>query len=90
MSRWFIGWLSIVTASAAAQGIELPNEFEAGQPARAAEVNANFETLRDAVNENASRLTELVVRGLPAEISELVRLLAEGRRFNEAAATSGQ
>ena len=35
---------------------EVPHEFEAGQPARAAEVNANFNALGDAIDANATAI----------------------------------
>ena len=41
-----ISWLLILICSGATLGeIEVPHSFEAGQPARAAEVNANFDAL---------------------------------------------
>jgi len=36
---------------------EVPNEFQAGQPARAAEVNANFDTLESAIDTNSGSIT---------------------------------
>jgi hypothetical protein len=44
-----------VTHVAAAQ-VELPHAFEAGQPARAAEVNDNFTAIEDAVNTAAAAI----------------------------------
>ena len=46
--------LSLGAATAWAQ-VSLPNTFSAGQPARADEVNANFQTLADAFNANLVR-----------------------------------
>lgn len=44
-----------VTNVAGAQ-VEIPHAFEAGQPARAAEVNENFEVIETAVNEAVSAI----------------------------------
>ena len=38
---------------------EVPNTFEAGQPARASEVNDNFETLESAINQNTGILDQI-------------------------------
>jgi hypothetical protein len=43
--------LSAVNATAQTQ---VPNDFQAGQPARAAEVNENFDALEAAIDQNAS------------------------------------
>jgi len=44
---------------------EVPNTFQAGQPARAAEVNANFSTLETAVNTNATAISTVAAITIP-------------------------
>jgi len=50
--------LSGVSAFAQTQ---VPNDFQVGQPARAAEVNANFDALETAIDQNAD-----AVQNIPA------------------------
>jgi len=49
---------SLFAAAAQAQ-TEVPNDFTAGQPARAAEVNENFDTLEAAIDQNASDIQSI-------------------------------
>lgn len=42
--------LTLVPMAALSQEIAVPHVFQSGQPARAADVNANFRTLQDAIN----------------------------------------
>ena len=48
-----IALTAIYSGDASGQA-QVPNDFQAGQPARAAEVNANFDALETAVNQNAA------------------------------------
>jgi hypothetical protein len=50
----------LVAGSAFAQ-TQVPNDFEAGQPASAAEVNANFDALEAAIDQNA-----VAIQNIPA------------------------
>jgi hypothetical protein len=50
----------LVAGSAFAQ-TQVPNNFEAGQPARAAEVNENFDALETAIDQNA-----VAIQNIPA------------------------
>lgn len=45
----------VIPLSATAQ-TQVPNEFQSGTPARAAEVNANFDTLETAIDSNAANI----------------------------------
>src|SRR5690606_21760173 len=54
---------------AQAQDVELPHTFQAGTPARAAEVNANFAALADAVNAHGAVLASVL--GEPQEVGTL-------------------
>jgi microcystin-dependent protein len=49
--RLYFFLLGLVFTSASLAQTEVPNTFSAGQPARAAEVNANFETLEQAIQQ---------------------------------------
>src|SRR5210317_1557474 len=50
----------VCTASAQAQ-TQVPHDFQSGQPARAAEVNANFDALETAIDQNA-----VAIQNIPA------------------------
>ena len=52
--------LFIASASAYSQAVTVPNTFSSGSPAKAAEVNANFTTLANAINNLASQLSAQV------------------------------
>ena len=49
LKRFFVG-ASLVTVSIAVAAVNIPNTFTAGQPIKAAEVNANFSSLKSAVD----------------------------------------
>ena len=56
-----IGLLAIsglhLVQNAVADSLSVPNDFVSGQPARAADVNANFSAVESSVNDNDSRIT---------------------------------
>lgn len=61
----------LITNGAIAQ-TTVPNDFQAGQPARASEVNENFSTLETAVNQNASDILEVQgLGGLSREAAQI-------------------
>jgi hypothetical protein len=51
--------LALLCTAASASEVTLPNEFVAGERARAGEVNENFEAVKTAVDDNHNRITEL-------------------------------
>jgi hypothetical protein len=53
-SKIFISAFVVLLSSSVFGQTQVPNTFQSGQPARAAEVNANFSELENAVNQNAS------------------------------------
>lgn len=54
-TRWLPGLIFLVSTAAHSQ-TDVPHDFVAGQPARAAEVNENFQTLEDSVNQNSGEI----------------------------------
>ena len=67
MRRFCCYALLAVVGAAYAQEVELPHVFQAGTPARAADVNANFAALADAVNDHGTALATLLGAGEPQE-----------------------
>ena len=63
----------VIVGVSAASSVSVPNTFTGGTPAVAAEVNANFSAVENAINDNDSRVTALegALGGLTA--SNLVR-----------------
>jgi len=57
----FIGVFALLFSGVAFGQTQVPNDFTAGTPARAAEVNANFDALETAVDQNAT-----AIQGIPA------------------------
>lgn len=59
-------------ASAASAQTDVPNVFEAGQPARAAEVNENFDTLETAIDQNVADIQQIAgLAGLSPEAAQI-------------------
>ena len=78
ITSFFITASIMVTTSAGAQ-TQVPNDFTAGQPARAAEVNANFDALEAAVDDNAQVIATLAaqIASLEATVTALQASLAQ-------------
>ena len=82
--------------------VKIPYEFEAGQPARAAEVNANFKALQDAIEQLQTVVTKLEAQNgslakenqalkttladLQAQIGKLAKQVAAAPKQSAAAA----
>jgi len=49
----------LIITAAHADEVDVPNQFQSGTPAVAAEVNANFAAIESAVDDNAQRVTSL-------------------------------
>ena len=49
----------VIVGVSAASSVSVPNTFTGGTPAVAAEVNANFSAVENAINDNDSRVTAL-------------------------------
>lgn len=50
-------FISLLSTSVVQAQTQVPNTFQAGQPARAADVNANFDALETAVDSNATAIS---------------------------------
>jgi len=55
----FALFCALFLGQALAGEVDVPNEFVSGTPARAADVNENFDALADGINDNAQRLSAL-------------------------------
>ena len=56
-TRQIVGVIALMISGNIYAQTQIPNTFQAGQPARAAEVNANFSTLESAANQNAADIS---------------------------------
>ena len=60
LTKRFLALASTLIITSIANGqTQVPNDFLAGQPARAAEVNENFQTLEEAIDQNLSDIATL-------------------------------
>ena len=56
-----LGIIALMLSGSLFAQTQVPNTFQAGQPARATEVNENFSTLSDAVDTNAAAIQNFVL-----------------------------
>lgn len=56
-TRQIVGVIALIISGNIYAQTQVPNTFQAGQPARAADVNANFSAVESAVNDNDNRIT---------------------------------
>ncbi|ALT77992.1 hypothetical protein [Paucibacter sp. KCTC 42545] len=70
MRKTFIALTLAAIATAASAQVTVPNTFVAGAPAKAADVNANFQALATAINSLNTRVGKL--EGGPVTSSDLV------------------
>ena len=69
-----VGAIALMCSGVAVGQTQVPNDFTAGQPARAAEVNANFDALETAIDQDISEIAALQdqVDSLQVLVDELV------------------
>ncbi|HHJ64798.1 MAG TPA: hypothetical protein ENJ61_07820 [Aquifex aeolicus] len=74
----FLSFVLLLAASFAGE-VNLPYTFQPNTPARAEEVNANFNAVRDAVNDNNSRIQQLQqqVQNLQNQVQSLQNLVTQ-------------
>jgi hypothetical protein len=95
LSKSIICTAAIFVASAAFGQTQVPVTFQAGQPALAADVNANFTTLESAVNQNADDISLIESQswmgdwqtGLVYAVNDLVQF--QGSSYVAVQATTG-
>ena len=54
-----LGVIALMISGSLSAQTQVPNTFQAGQPARAAEVNDNFSTLESAIDQNAAAIQQI-------------------------------
>ena len=59
MSKQVTGLLLLTLGTTAFAQTQVPNEFQSGTPARAAEVNANFDAIEAAIDQNAAAIQNI-------------------------------
>jgi len=70
MKKTILTICALIVASIGYTETQVPNSFQAGQVARAAEVNENFDTLGTAIDQNALRLDQAISALLVQQVSE--------------------
>ncbi len=76
MRRTIVLILMLISGQSLASGLDIPYGFTANTPARASEVNANFDAVESAVDDNDSRIANLESLVLSMQ-NELAALQAE-------------
>ena len=76
--RGMVGLIALLTSSATLGQVQVPNTFQSQQPARAAEVNANFSALASELDADRQQITalEATVAALESELATLRARLA--------------
>ena len=66
MMRLTLALIALSFSTAISAQTQVPNTFQAGQPARAVDVNANFDALENAVDDVSTQIGSVV--GLPRQL----------------------
>ena len=77
-TRQIVGVIALMISGTIYAQTQVPNSFQTGQPARAAEVNANFSTLESAANQNAADISTNAadILALQAQVTALEATVA--------------
>lgn len=84
MKRKIVAGVGILLAATSVMAVEVPNQFEAGQPALASEVNANFNAVANAAEDNSTNVM-LVSEQVDANAADIADLKAANAGSNSPA-----